>query len=277
MGFLEFARRKEQEAAAARLVPYVTVVERPDPALSAIGNEWTRQLFDGDFYLYPAPAGDRPACSLVFVQSSDGNTGARDPSTLGGGETDKHLIYEGLSRVAADAVLAGAETIRGGKIVLSVWHPELVRLRATLDKPRHPIQIVVTAHGFDLEREMLFNVPEIRVVLLTVSSCRSLFGNALAERPWITPIVMDHGRQLDWAFTQLRRLGIERLSCIGGRRLATQLIDASLVQDTYLTTAAKSGGEPETPMYAGKLEATAIVRKAGTGPDVGVRFEHLLL
>ena len=51
---------------------------------------------------------------------------------LGGGETDKHLIYEGLSRVAADAVLAGAETIRGGDIVLSVWHPELVRLRASL-------------------------------------------------------------------------------------------------------------------------------------------------
>jgi len=52
----------------------------------------------------------------VFVQSRDGNTGARDPSSLGGGDTDKHLIYEGLSRVASDAVVAGAETIRGGNI-----------------------------------------------------------------------------------------------------------------------------------------------------------------
>jgi hypothetical protein len=38
--------------------------------------------------------------------------------------TDKHLIYEGLSRAAADAVLAGAATVRAGDIVFSVWHPE---------------------------------------------------------------------------------------------------------------------------------------------------------
>ena len=46
----------------------------------------------------------------VFVQSADGNTGARNPADLGGGETDKHLIYEGLSRVDVDGVLAGAAT-----------------------------------------------------------------------------------------------------------------------------------------------------------------------
>ena len=70
----------------------------------------------------------------MFVQSLDGNTVADDPSDLGGGDTDKHLIYEGLSRVAADAVMAGAATVAGGKIVFSVWHPELVRLRSALGK-----------------------------------------------------------------------------------------------------------------------------------------------
>ena len=30
--------------------------------------------------------------NLVFVESREGNTGADDPSTLGGGETDQHLI-----------------------------------------------------------------------------------------------------------------------------------------------------------------------------------------
>ena len=84
--------------------------------------------------------------------------------SLGGGETDKHLIYEGLSRVAADAVLAGAETIRGGDIVLSVWHPELVALRASLGLPRHPIQIVATLRGLELDAACMFNVPELPVV-----------------------------------------------------------------------------------------------------------------
>ena len=35
----------------------------------------------------------------------------------GGRDTDTHPIYEGLPRVTADAVLAGAETVRGGDIL----------------------------------------------------------------------------------------------------------------------------------------------------------------
>jgi riboflavin biosynthesis pyrimidine reductase len=87
--------------------------------------------------------------SVVFVQSVDGNTEVDDPSALGGGETDKHVIYEGLSRVSADAVMAGANSVRHGTVVFSVWHPELVALRRTFGKPRHPVQIVVTSSGAD--------------------------------------------------------------------------------------------------------------------------------
>src|SRR3712207_8639295 len=53
-----------------------------------------------------------------------------------GGATDKHVIYEGLSRVAADAVLAGAGTVRGAQLIFSVWHPELVALRSGVGLPR---------------------------------------------------------------------------------------------------------------------------------------------
>ena len=193
--FTAFVRRKEREAIEARLPQYVTIFDaRPADALT-IGNDWTRRLFDGDFYVSPPPDSARPACSLVFVQSAGGNTGAANPSHLGGGETDKHLIYEGLSRVAADAVMAGAGTARGGRMIFSVWHPELVRLRASLGQPRHPIQIIATLRGIDVEHEMLFNVPEIRVVLLTVRTCETSIGKALSSRPWITPVVMDEPRK----------------------------------------------------------------------------------
>ncbi|PYR25544.1 MAG: hypothetical protein DMF98_11910, partial [Acidobacteria bacterium] len=87
--------------------------------LVAIGNAWTRRLFDGLFYMSAPPIDELPATNLVFVRSRDGNTVAKDPSMLGGGEADKHLIYEGLSRVAVDAVMAGAETVRSGRVVLS--------------------------------------------------------------------------------------------------------------------------------------------------------------
>jgi riboflavin biosynthesis pyrimidine reductase len=275
--FAQFARRKEQAALAAALAPYDTALDGHDAGAMAIGNAWSRSLFDGNFYLSPPPDQSQPACNLVFVQSKDGNTGSRNPTALGGGETDKHLIYEGLSRVAADAVMAGAETIRSGDMVLSVWHPELVSLRVSLGKPRHPTQIVATLTGCDLDGAMLFNLPEIPVVLVTVGPVAALMQNPLAARPWITAVVMERASDLGLAFGQLRSLGIERISCIGGRRIATQLIDAGLVQDLYLTTSPRTGGEPNTPLYPRPLDGRVLVRKAGTGPEAGVIFEHMSL
>ena len=133
--FAALVERKTRKALAAKLPPYITESAVADPPLVAVGNGWSVELFDGPLYVSP-PRADRPACSLVFVQSADGNTGAGDPSTLGGGETDLHLVYEGLSRVAADAVLAGAGTVRGSQIVFSVWHPAFVDLRQSLAERR---------------------------------------------------------------------------------------------------------------------------------------------
>ena len=275
-GFDTFIDRKSRAAAAADFPPYSTELERPLDGMLAIGSPWTERLFDGPFYLSPLPQ-RLPACHLVFVQSLDGNTGARNPQTLGGGETDKHLIYEGLARVSADAVLAGSSTVRGGSLVFSVWHPELVRLRQTLGQPRHPIQIVATRRGVPIDRELLYNIPELRLVLLTAPDGIAVMRDALAERPWITPIVVDIGHTLIDAFEQLRAMGIERISAVGGRGLAADLIDAGLVQDLYLTTSPITGGEPGTPMYSRPLELRTVVRKRGTLHETGVVFEHSVL
>jgi riboflavin biosynthesis pyrimidine reductase len=271
--FNAFAAKKTAEATAAELPAYVTQFEHVTDRLERVGNEWSRRLFDGDFFASPAPHAARPACSLVFVQSADGNTVTSDPSKLGGGKTDKHLIYEGLSQVAADAVLSGANTI-GGEIVFSVWHPELVRLRAALGKPRHPIQIVATVRGLDLDEHLLFNVPEIPVLVLTIKSGAAVMHEAIAARPWVEPIVMDEPGEWQDAFEELRRRGIARISAVGGRTVATQLLDAGLVQDLYLTTAPLPGGEPGTPVYPRPLSTRTLVRKHGTGPESGVIFEH---
>ena len=280
--FTEFTEAKTRAAVGAAIAPLTTEVDaarlkpRAPGDLIAIGNEWTRALFDGSFYVSKPRSDEVPATSLVFVQSHNGNTGARNPATLGGGNADAHLIYEGLSRVAADAVMAGAETIRGGHLVFSVWHPELVRLRASLGLHRHPVQIVATLRGLDLD-SVIFNVPEIRVLLLTVPACTDLMLAPLADRPWITPIVMPTSHDLPHAMRAIRRRGIGRISCIGGRSIAGQLLDAGLVQDVYLTTAAKEGGEPNTPLYSKPIGGELVVRKHGTGEDTGVVFEHLRL
>jgi riboflavin biosynthesis pyrimidine reductase len=272
--FAAFAARKEREALAADISPLITEIDRDGSWLKRVGNDWARRRFDGDFYISSPASPQLPSTSLVFVQSRDGNTVANDPSSLGGGEADKHLIYEGLSRVAADAILIGAGTVRGGHAVMSVWHPELVALRASLGLPRHPVQIVATLRGMNLDT-LMFNVPELSVILLTVPACSDLMLTGLADRPWITPIVMPSSRDLKHAFRELRRRGIVTISCIGGRNIAAQLLDADLVQDVYLTTSAKEGGEPNTPLSSKPLEGDVIVRKRGTGVDAGVRFEMI--
>jgi len=283
--FERWAAEKTRRASVARLPRYVTDLERPEPGMDAIGNEWTRALFDGPFYvsrphiprLADARSGQapRPACSLVFVQSADGNTGADDPGTLGGGDTDKHLVYEGLSRVAAHAVLAGAATVRGSGVIFSVWHPELVRLRAALGFPRHPVQIIATMRGLDPAAELMFNVPDVPVVVLGPPAALEAMRSGLAARPWIVPLVMD-GADLRPAFARLASTGIARVSCVGGRTFASSLIDADLVDEIYLTTAAMPGGEPGTPVHRGAWRGPTIVRKHGTGEESGVVFEHIL-
>ena len=252
----------------------MTELEQPNPQMRSIGNGWTRRLFDGPFYISSSGEDSRPTCSLVFVQSADGNTGADNPESLGGGETDKHLIYEGLSRAGADAVLAGASTVRGADVVFSVWHPECVALRESLSLPRHPWQLVATRRGIDIDDTLLFNVPDIPALVVTGADGFRAMRPALVQRPWVRTVVLERHENLRTAFAQLRALGLRQVSCVGGRDLARQLFEAALVDDLYLTTSPRPGGEPGTPLMEPAVGGRTIIRKRGTGPEAGVVFEH---
>jgi riboflavin biosynthesis pyrimidine reductase len=274
--FEEVMRRKTRAAMAAELPPLETVKLGGTEGLDRVGNQWTRQLFDGDFYLSNSRS-DIPATGLVFVQSSDGNTGTRNPASLGGGETDKHLVYEGLSRVAADGVLAGAETIRGSSVIFTVWHPQFVELRARLGLPRHPIQIVATLGGLKFHDTLLFNVPELPAIVISTAAWVETMKDELARRPWIRAIAMETPGSLTSAFRVLRSMGVARLSAIGGRTIARAMIEAGLIQDLYLTTSPRPGGEPNTPLTLTPLNGRTVVKKHGTGAEAGVVFEHLVI
>ena len=278
MTFAELVERKTREAAHAAIRALATTEAGPAVrGLPGLVTPWTRRLYDGEFHLFDPPP-DRPAVSLVFVQSRDGNTGVANPDDLGGGATDKHLIYEGLSRVAADAVLAGAGTVAGGQTFFSVWHPELVELRAQLGLARHPAQAVLSRDGrIDLERTLLFNVPEVRVFVLAGEVCRERCRRSFASRPWIAVVPVDERGGLTAAMVRLREEhGIRRVSAVGGRTAATSLVDAGLVQDLCLTTTAWTGGEPKTPFYVGERPPPRelIVRKREVGSDHPIVFEH---
>jgi riboflavin biosynthesis pyrimidine reductase len=276
--FDAFVARKTQAAAAARIPGYRQIAGGDTSGLESFGSEWTSRLFDGPFFESPIPAEGMPSINTVFVQSADGNTGARNPSDLGGGETDMHLIYEGLSRVRAQAVMAGAGTIRDSQMILSVWHPELVRLRQSFGLPRHPAQIVATRTGrLGIESGLMFNVPDVPEFILTTREGAETLRARVDPRPWITIIAGPEESHLVAGLQRLRAgHDIRRISCIGGRSLATELLDARAVQDLSLTTSATRGGEPGTPFYTGTAppHTIPVLTKSGRGAEAGVVFEH---
>jgi riboflavin biosynthesis pyrimidine reductase len=276
--FERFVARKTHEAATALIERLSTIFDRSEhESVRLISNAWSRLHYGGHFSLLLPPNG-ATAVSLVFVQSKNRNTGSADPSALGGGATDKHLIYEGLSRVAADAVLAGAGSVPADAL-FSVWHPELVELRAALNLPRHPVQIILSKHGrFDFEA-LLFNVPEVPVLVIAGDEYISRHGPALRARPWVRyiPLPADDVRL---AIDRLRgEEGIQRISAIGGRSTASRLVDAHLVQDIYLTTTSREGGEPDTPWYAGPHwpPVRVITQKQWIDRGSRILFEHILI
>jgi riboflavin biosynthesis pyrimidine reductase len=273
-----FVAEKGRAAVESPVGHLVTEEHWTDEGLIDIGNAWTRDHFDDGFWISPVPR-DLPAVSLVFVQSRDGNTAAENPADLGGGDTDLHLIYEGLSRVAADAVLAGATTA-SGRVFFSVWRPEIAALRESLGLPRHPAQIVMTREGrLDLDGTLLFNVPSVPVFILAGDRLPERVARAVADRPWITLVPIEHD-DLRASIAALCHYGIRRISAVGGRSAASSLIDAGVVQDLYITTSAIATGQPWTPFYTGRqhIQQRLVVRKRSE-PDVDppIVFEHFTL
>lgn len=267
------ARRMERSLAP---LAAVRTVEDQGASLNlrGIGDAWSEAAFDGRLYESRGRGG--LSLGVVFVRSRDGDTGTRNPAELGGGAVDEHLIYEGLSRVAADGVAVGAGTLHRDAF-FTVWRPELVALRRRLNLPRHPAQIVMSASGsIDMDDVLLFNVADVPVYLLTTEAGRRRVTDALARRPWVTAIVADSPIA---QFEALRRDGIGRICSVGGRRAATELVDAGLVQDVYLTTTPRRAGEPGTPGYVGRraLEMRIVLKKTWNGEDGVVTFEHGVL
>lgn len=288
--FKKFCRHKEAQAREA-VIPGFMLVEnraRSFRNIARIGSQQTNALFGGHFYASATSQPELPSTNVVFVRSNDGNTGEDNPGNLGAGETDHKALYEGLSRVHADAVAAGASTIRSNdgspvRVFFSVWRDEMVKLRQSLGKPRHPAQIIISGRGeIDMSKSLIFNGPaDVRVFVLTTDRGFDALLPQASRREQV--ILVRTGDELDLkaGFETLKKdYGISAVSLVGGRRTATTAIDSGIVQDLYLVTSAKPGGEPGTPFYLGakdlENEKNLVQRMKGApgSPEEGVIFEH---
>jgi hypothetical protein len=129
---------------------------------------------------------------------------------------------------------------------------------------RHPAQVIVSSRSaLSIETGLMFQEPELRVFLMTTSK-RSDIASPSGRHPSLDRSDRCGTAAVDATRTsQVEVRGIATVSAIGGRRTATSLLDEGLVQDLYLTTAPTNGGEPDTPMYKGEIDAVTVLEKGG--------------
>lgn len=184
-----------------------------------------------------------------FVSSIDGVAaiGGVEMSSAaisGGASADRFMMA--LLRAVADAVVVGAGTVRehGGPWTAEKAYPpgaeSFARLRAGISASESPTLVVVTASG-----ELPGEHPALAdaIVVTTSAGARSLAQARVGE-------VIDVGdvEAVDGAIVidGLRERGYQRILTEGGPRLMGAMLEASAVDQLFLTISPKLiGGGPE--------------------------------
>ena len=261
-GFHDYCRRKEEAALAAPLAGFTTLAEEAGGAdLLSFGNAWTRRLFDGDFHRSAGPASpELPSVSLMVTESQPATFGATVP----------HLLHEGLTRVDADAVLGGIGEAGGGDQICSVWHPELVQAARRARAAAAP----GAGARHQLVRRAVRSLPAVprAVAAGDRRDAQQPGGHApaprLREYPWVEVLGAGDPLDLRAALTRLRDRGIAVVSAVGGRRVATSLLDAGLVTDLYITVREPASAASALSFYDGPpLVRRRLLSKAGRGAE----------
>jgi riboflavin-specific deaminase-like protein len=180
---------------------------------------------------YPA---DRPVLRVNFVSSVDGAV-TLDGRSGGLGDAADRRVF-GLLRVACDAVLVGAGTVRIEQYGAMVLPRRLQTLRVAQGRDESPVLIVVS-HSLDLDpAHPLFTEAPHRPVLITTTPTAHREGarfEAVADVLAAGEGAVDLGA----AMAELARRGLTQILSEGGPHLLGSLAAADLVDELCLTIA----------------------------------------
>ena len=221
----------------------------PEPG-SITAEEATSGLALGDL----APP-ERPYLVLNMVETLDGRI-AIDGRSGGIGNRADREIFHGL-RTQADAVMAGAGTVRAERYGRMIKTDELRERRARDGLARDPVACVVSGR-FNLPADLpLLQDPDSRVVVLTASDADPPDVPARVDVLRGTP-APDAGVELAPLLGRLRHdFGVRSILCEGGPALNHGLLREGLVDELFLALAPKlAGGDPLTVVTGGVLRPT---------------------
>ena len=204
---------------------------------------------------------DRPYTVTNFALTVDGMATIDGRSGPIGTETDTAMLV-GL-RTRVDALMIGAGTMRTERYGRVVGDPQKRARRERRGLPHDPLMVLVSKR-MDLPWDAgLFTDGGGRVLVFTASE------DDPPETATPVKVVRHEGTvDLTEAMRYLRReRGIRALLSEGGPHLHAQLIEADLVDELFVTTAAKLGGGAGPGLAEGLPEAVREMELAWLATD----------
>lgn len=192
---------------------------------------------------------ERPYVVANFIASADGRASFQGRSGGLGDPADRYLFH-GL-REQVDAVFAGTRTLKIERYGRMIRDPDGRRRREQAGLGPEPLAVVVTRSG-DVPTDIpLFGEPEARIVLCSAAPV-DLSGCAAA----VELLALDPGELT--LTTVLRRLrsefSVRSLLCEGGPTVFGSLLQERLVDELFLTIAAKLVGGGASPTISSGTE-----------------------
>jgi riboflavin-specific deaminase-like protein len=205
-----------------------------------------------------------------MVASADGKVVVDGRAAPLSSEPDRELFHH--LRTQADAVMAGAGTVRSERYGRLVRRPELRAKREREGLAADPLAIVASA-SVALSAELpLFQAPEQRVLVVTDAPDAEVDGEPRAGVGYV--------REPDLA-AAMRALraehGVRSILCEGGPTLNRALLAAGLVDELFLTLSPQvvGGAHPLTAVAGTPLDEPArldIVTVHEAGGELFLRY-----
>jgi riboflavin biosynthesis pyrimidine reductase len=178
---------------------------------------------------------------INMVSTVDGRASIAGRSGPIAGPADRELFH--ALRAPADAVMAGAGTMRVERYGRITRDASRMRMRRDRGLSEEPLACIVSA-SLALPPDLpLLAAPQAHVVVLTPSD--ATLPDSAARIDYVRT---RRGEELDLtaALSELRdRFAVELLLCEGGPHLNSQLLAAGLVDELFLSLSPKlAGGDP---------------------------------
>lgn len=198
----------------------------------------------------PSSDGDRPFVYLNMVQTLDGQAVLEGTAFKIGTDVDHYLLRQ--LRVHADAVLYGAGTLRKDDVIVTT-HPPLQERRKQQGRSPNPPAIVVSAtcaFAPDVFKKKFFARTDYAKLIVTTPRAQRRDVERVVDAGVpveLIPAGEDGSVDIPSLMKFLTGRGVRRLLCEGGPTLNVALARDGAMDELFLTTALRLGGDPEAP------------------------------